>query len=845
MMQQYIDIKSQYEDSFLFFRLGDFYELFYEDAIEAAQILEITLTKRDSSKNDPIPMCGVPHHSADGYIKKLVDEGHKVAICEQVEDPKDAVGVVKREVVKVITPGTVMDSTMLNDSESNYIASLSHFEDGSFVISYNELSTGESKVLLIEENFDHVIHQLYNSSIKEIVIPTDLNNHYIQQLEDRLQIMISFEDEVSFNGEYRSLCENLTDKRLVKGFSRLLNYLHKTQKRSLEHIQKAKLIQLKNYMTIDMFSKRNLELTESYLQKEKYGSLLWILDKTVTAMGTRKLKAWLERPLVTKSEIEHRLSIVQSLYDHFIEREEIRDLLRTVYDLERLVGRISYGNVNARDLVQLRSSLENIPALKEVLAKIDHQSLNEINKKISVPEKVIQLLQESITDDPPISITEGSIIKDGFHNQLDIYRDASRNGKKWIKNLEIEERNKTNIRSLKVGFNRIFGYYIEVTKPNLHLVPEDRYERKQTLTNSERFITPELKEKELLILEADEKSIELEHTLFLEIREEIKQYIEEIQYLADQISTIDVLQSFAVISEQNNYVRPKFVKDRLFIKHGRHPVIEKVMKDNTFVPNDIELSDETNILLITGPNMSGKSTYMRQLALTVIMAQIGCFVPADEANLLIFDQIFTRIGAADDLVSGQSTFMVEMLEANYAISHATNKSLILLDEIGRGTSTYDGMALAQAIIEYIHDHIHAKTLFSTHYHELTELDQTLDRLKNVHVRAEEEDGEIIFLHKVNEGSADESYGIHVAKLADLPNALINRASEILSQLEAKENVLQTEQLSLFIEESETKEEYLNKDEKEVLQQLGEASVVEMTPLEAMNLLYELQKKLKN
>src|SRR5690625_388191 len=386
MMQQYIDIKSQYEDSFLFFRLGDFYELFYEDAIEAAQILEITLTKRDSSKNNPIPMCGVPHHSADGYIKKLVDEGHKVAICEQVEDPKDAVGVVKREVVKVITPGTVMDSTMLNDSESNYIASLSHFEDGSFVISYNELSTGESKVLLIEENFDHVIHQLYNSSIKEIVIPTDLNNHYIQQLEDRLQIMISFEDEVSFNGEYRSLCENLTDKRLVKGFSRLLNYLHKTQKRSLEHIQKAKLIQLKNYMTIDMFSKRNLELTESYLQKEKYGSLLWILDKTVTAMGTRKLKAWLERPLVTKSEIEHRLSIVQSLYDHFIEREEIRDLLRTVYDLERLVGRISYGNVNARDLVQLRSSLENIPALKEVLAKIDHQSLNEINKKISVPE---------------------------------------------------------------------------------------------------------------------------------------------------------------------------------------------------------------------------------------------------------------------------------------------------------------------------------------------------------------------------------------------------------------------------------------------------------------------------
>lgn len=845
MMQQYVDIKAQYEGAFLFFRLGDFYELFYEDAIEAAQILEITLTKRDSSKDDPIPMCGVPHHSAEGYIKKLVDQGHKVAICEQVEDPRDAVGVVKREVVKVITPGTVMDSNMLNDNESNYIASLSHFADQSFVISYNELSTGESKVLLIEENFNQVLHQLYNDSIKEIVISTDLNNNYIEELKDHLNIMISYEDEVSFNGEYRSLCDHLNDERLVKGFSRLLNYLHKTQKRSLEHIQKAEIIELRNHMTIDMFSRRNLELTESYLQKEKYGSLLWILDQTVTAMGARKLKTWLERPLITEEEIKNRLSIVQSLNEHFIEREEIRELLQTVYDLERLVGRIAYGNVNARDLVQLRTSLENIPLLKKVIARIDHKPLKKLNEKITPPDKILQLLQRSITDDPPISITEGSIIREGFNKQLDLYRDASRNGKEWIKSLEVEEKDKTKIRSLKVGFNRVFGYYIEVTNANLHLVPEDRYERKQTLTNSERFITPELKEKELLILEADEKSTELEHTLFLEIRDEIKQYIEEIQFLADQISTIDVLQSFALISEQNNYVKPNFVKNHLSIKNSRHPVIEKVMKDQTFVPNDIELSEETNILLITGPNMSGKSTYMRQLALTIIMAQIGCFVPAEQADLFIFDQIFTRIGAADDLVAGQSTFMVEMLEANYAISHATEKSLILLDEIGRGTSTYDGMALAQAIIEYIHDHIHAKTLFSTHYHELTELESSLKRLKNIHVRAEEEDGEIIFLHKVNEGSADESYGIHVAKLAKLPDPLISRAAEILFHLEEKGEKSQARQLSFFAEDVpvvKEKSESPSK-EKEVLKQLKKAPVVEMTPLEAMNLLYKLQKQL--
>lgn len=854
MMKQYMDIKAKHEDAFLFFRLGDFYELFYDDAIKAAQILEITLTKRDSTQKDPIPMCGVPHHAAESYIKTLVDQGYKVAICEQVEDPKEAVGVVRREVVQVVTPGTVMESTMLNERESNYIASLSSFQDGSYVIVYNDLSTGETKVLLIEEDWDEVIHQLYNESVKEIVISSLLPKQYQQELEEKLQVVLSYQDEVTFNGEYRSLCDNLNDERLMESFSRLLNYIQQTQKRSIDHLQPAEVIEQHNYLSLDMFSKRNLELTESYLQKEKYGSLLWVLDQTVTAMGARKLRSWLERPLLNKERVEKRLEIVECFYNHFMEREEIRDTLRSVYDLERLAGRIAFGNVNARDLIQLQGSLENIPNVKAILSTVDNTEVKKLKDQLVIPQKVIDLLAKSIVDEPPISIKEGSIIKDGYHKQLDTYRDASRNGKEWIAQLEQQEKEITGIRSLKVGFNRVFGYYIEITKPNLHLIPEGRYERKQTLTNAERFITPELKEKELLILEAEEKSVELEYSLFLEIREEIKKYIPEIQFLASIVSKIDVLQSFATVSEKNNYTRPQFVEKDLFIENGRHPVVEKVMKNNTFVPNDISLNDETNILVITGPNMSGKSTYMRQLALIIIMGQIGCFVPCDRANLLLFDHIFTRIGAADDLVAGQSTFMVEMLEANYAISHATNRSLILLDEIGRGTSTYDGMALAQAMIEYIHNHIQAKTLFSTHYHELTALEDMLDGVKNIHVRAEEDDGEVVFLHQVKEGAADESYGIHVAKLANLPDGLIKRASTILAQLEnnyVDPNRLESsgEQLSFFKEEiisppKNNPQKQKHQEHEKIIDRLSDLNVVEMTPMEAMNVLYELQKEVK-
>ncbi|HLR75554.1 MAG TPA: DNA mismatch repair protein MutS [Virgibacillus sp.] len=849
MMKQYLNIKAKHEDAFLLFRLGDFYELFYEDAIKAARELEITLTQRDPGKKEPIPMCGVPHHSADSYIKKLVDKGYKVAICEQVEDPKDAVGVVKREVVQVITPGTVMDRTMLNDRESNYIGSLTHFPDGSFVIVYNELSTGENKIILMTNGWDAVMHELFNQSIKEIVISSELPTSYQEQLRERLQITLSYQDEVNFNGEFRSLCENLNDERLVKAFSRLLNYIQRTQKRSLDHLQQAEIIELSNYLSLDMYSKRNLELTQTILKKDTYGSLLWVLDSTITAMGSRMLKRWLERPLIQQSQIEERLDIVEGLHDHFMERDQLRESLKSVYDLERLAGRIAFGNVNARDLLQLKQSLQQIPTLKSILNTIDHNAVQQLSGQLHFPKEVVKLLESSIKEDPPMSITEGSIIKDGYNETLDTYRDASRNGKQWIAQLEQEEKEITNIRSLKIRYNRVFGYFIEVTKPNLHLVPEGRYERKQTLTNTERFITPELKEKEQLILEAEEKSIELEYDLFISIREQVKQYIPQLQILAEIVSKIDILQSFATVSETNNYKRPQFNTQTLHIENGRHPVVEQVMEEGTFVPNDITLNDDKHILLITGPNMSGKSTYMRQLALTVIMGQIGCFVPCDRADLIIFDQIFTRIGAADDLVAGQSTFMVEMLEANHALTHATDKSLILLDEIGRGTSTYDGMALAQAIVEYIHDHIHAKTLFSTHYHELTSLEDSLTRLKNIHVRAEEHEDKIVFLHQVKEGASDESYGIHVAQLAELPNPLIHRAREILDQLEStnsqslpSDKLDETGQLSFFVTDQITKTvPQKNNSQQKVIKELKEVELFDMTPLEAMNTLHRLQK----
>ncbi|KXG10634.1 DNA mismatch repair protein MutS [Anoxybacillus rupiensis] len=848
MIQQYLQIKAQYPDAFLFFRLGDFYEMFFEDAVKAAQELEITLTSRDGGAEERIPMCGVPYHSAQGYIEQLIEKGYKVAICEQVEDPKTAKGVVRREVVQLITPGTVMEGKRLLEKENNYLATVSAFQDGTYGLAYMDLSTGENRVTLLY-SWEEVMNELYAIGAKEIVISPDFPETLRQLLKERYDMTVSEEENTVLPETFFTVAAALEQDKLKMTFARLVHYIVRTQKRSLDHLQPAQVYQVDQYMKMDVYSKRNLELTETIRSKGRKGSLLWLLDETVTAMGGRLLKQWLDRPLLDREVIEWRFSIVETLLQQYFERQELRTLLREVYDLERLAGRVAYGNVNARDFVQLKKSLQQIPALKEVVQRLNHQEAEQLAERLDPCFELVELLERAIQEQPPLSVKEGNIIKDGYNETLDRFRDASRNGKTWIAQLESKEREITGIKSLKIGYNRVFGYYIEVTKANLHLLPEGRYERKQTLANAERFVTQELKEKEALILEAEEKSMELEYELFVQIREQVKQFIPRLQMLAKMISQLDVLQSFATVSEARHYVRPRFSHEReLWIQAGRHPVVEKVLGSQTYVPNDCMMNRERELLLITGPNMSGKSTYMRQVALTAIMAQIGCFVPADQAVLPIFDQVFTRIGAADDLVSGQSTFMVEMLEARNAIVHATQNSLILFDEIGRGTSTYDGMALAQAIIEYVHHKIGAKTLFSTHYHELTVLEQALPRLKNVHVRAIEEDGKVVFLHKIEDGPADQSYGIHVAELAELPAELIQRAKEILAELEqpGQEKTKPFEQLSLFAEEApaKSKDVSLSKKEKEVIRLLESLNLLDMTPLQALNQLYEIQKMLR-
>ncbi|WP_110112752.1 DNA mismatch repair protein MutS [Bacillus sp. CGMCC 1.16541] len=873
MIQQYLTIKAEYEDAFLFFRLGDFYEMFFEDATRASQELEITLTSRDGGGAERIPMCGVPYHSAPTYIERLVEKGYKVAICEQVEDPRQAKGVVKREVVQVISPGTLMNEKGLHEKENNFISSVTVFEDGTYGIAFSDLSTGENSVTLLTTSWEDVVAELYIREAKEIVVDAEFSAERLQQLKERKVITVSYENNATLDSNFEHLVEELQQQKLVATFARLVNYLIRTQKRSLEHLQSVQFYQINQYMKIDLFSKRNLELTETIRTKGKKGSLLWLLDKTVTAMGGRLLKTWIDRPLLQQQEIENRLNMVETFMNQFFEREELRELLTDVYDLERLAGRVAFGNVNARDLIQLKKSLQKIPEIQQVILRLNHSYATELVEGMDPCERLEQLLERGLKDHPPLSIKEGDIIKDGYHDQLDQYRDASRNGKSWIAALEQREREKTGIKSLKIGYNRVFGYYIEVTKANLHLLPEGMYERKQTLTNAERYITPELKEKETLILEAEEKIVQLEYDLFLQIRDEVKTYIPRLQALAKVVSELDVLQCFAKISEERHYTKPTFSTNRdINIENGRHPVVEKVMNAQEYVPNDCVMSDDSQMLLITGPNMSGKSTYMRQVALTAILGQIGCFVPADRAILPIFDQVFTRIGAADDLISGQSTFMVEMLETKNAVANATQSSLILLDEIGRGTSTYDGMALAQAIIEYIHEHIGCKTLFSTHYHELTVLEKELSMLKNVHVSAIEKNGKVVFLHKIKQGAADKSYGIHVAELAELPESLIERARIILNEFEQPkekdiikdeamkvdhnvgkeeqkevETVTTASQLSFF--EAEQKKEAkqmtsLVKSEKAVLNQLRDLDVLEMTPLDAMNALYQLQKSLK-
>ncbi len=873
-MEQYQKVKDQYPDAFLFYRLGDFYELFNDDAVKGAQLLELTLTTRNHSAKNPIPMCGVPHRAVNNYIDILIDKGYKVAICEQMEDPKKAKGMVKRAVTRLITPGTQMDLNGDQARDNNYLAAVSRQEEN-FSLAYTDLSTGELKTTTLS-NTDDLINELVNLQSKEVVVDDDLPSEITTQFNQR-NILQSHQPTILKNAEISYLTQDLDVTAQKHVVALLVSYLLTTQKRSLAHMQKAISYQPSSFMKIDHYSKTNLELMTNMRSGKRQGTLAWLLDETKTAMGSRLLKRWIDRPLINPAAINERQDEVQELLDHYFERSNLQQELIKVYDLERLAGRVAYGSVNGRDLIQLKTSLQQVPKIKYVLETLDSPVFEELQGQLDPLSDVAELIDQAIVEEPPIAITDGGVIKDGYSDQLDQYRDAMNNGKQWIADLQERERKLTGINNLKIGYNHVFGYYIEVTKVNLDKLPQDRYERKQTLVNAERFSTPELKEKEALIMGAQEKSTALEYDLFVKIREQVKAQIKRLQMLAQQLAELDVLQSFAVVSEDYHFVRPQMNTGHLLkIKDGRHPVVEKFMGHQEYVPNDVMMDDKTDILLITGPNMSGKSTYMRQLALIAVMAQIGCFVPAKSAELPIFDQVFTRIGAADDLISGESTFMVEMMEANNALMHATDRSLILFDEIGRGTATYDGMALAQAIIEYVHSHVRAKTLFSTHYHELTALENSLDHLKNVHVGATEKNGELVFLHKVSTGPADKSYGIHVAKLAGMPTSLLKRADAILQKLEQKDVKLpsladqkssnyraepisakvsetvkddkvtapvveQNGQLELF-ETSTVKKE--SSVDQRIIHQLKELNLMGMTPMDVMNQIYKWQQKLK-
>lgn len=831
MMLQYIEMKEKNMDVILFFRLGDFYEMFFEDALIASRELELTLTGKSAGLEDRIPMCGIPYHSVNPYIDKLIDKGYKVAICEQIEDPKTAKGVVKREVLQILSKGTMMNSEFLDEKTNNYIGNVIDLKY-TYVISYADISTGEFYTTTSIYDSNSLVSLILSLNLKEIVVKNNFDNNVLNTLKNKYKVNISIFDEEIDVSEYTNIFSHIEDSKYIESIKHLLSYLISTQKRSLNYLQKINIINTKSYLKLDINARRNLELTSSLRLKERTYSLLWLLDKTKTAMGSRMLKNWIENPLVDKNEINKRYDIVEKLETEFILKEELREYLYQVYDLERLCGRIGYGNTNGRDLLQLKNSLKVLPNIKSILDNLKYE------KTIETLDDLYELLQNSIDEDAPVTIKEGGIIKSGFNLELDELKENRSSGKDFVIKMESEERNRTGIKNLKVGYNKIFGYYIEVSKSNIGLIKEEyNYIRKQTLANCERYVTPLLKEKEALILGAEEKIINLEYNLFIEIKNKVQTYIKRIQNIAKVIAEIDVLQSFATISEENNYIRPIITDKRIVeIIDNRHPVVEKVL-ETPFVPNDILMDEKTNILIITGPNMAGKSTYMREFAITVIMAQIGCFVPAKKCTLPIFDQIFTRIGASDDLVSGDSTFMVEMKEANEAITNATNNSLIIFDELGRGTATYDGLSLAQAIIEYIHNNIKCKTLFSTHYHELTKLEDHFENLKNVHVSALEENGNITFLHKIKNGSVDKSYGIHVAKLANLPKSLIKRANEILNDYESNGNIEIKNQISFDLDE---------KDEENIaLEKLKKINPYEITPIEALNILYELKKDVDN
>ncbi|MCI9093486.1 MAG: DNA mismatch repair protein MutS [Coprobacillus sp.] len=822
MMMQYLKIKEENQDSIVMFRLGDFYEMFFDDAIITSKALDLALTGKNAGVKERVPMCGVPYHSVSGYIQKLIDLGHKVAIVEQLTDPSKK-GIVERGVVQIITPGTIMDSS-LNEKRNNYIGALGIF-DFNYTLAYCDISTGEFYVLNIDKQEHLLKNQIDSLGLKEIVV-----NDQSLQFE---HILISYYENDKFNEAYKKVFDKIKDLKEIKVCSLLLNYMIDTQKRELSHIQMIQEVKTDDYIYMDSYTKKSLELIKN-ADNENYGTLQWLLDDTKSAMGGRLLRQWIERPLINQEKIEQRMDIIEVLIDNFIERETIKDIINDIYDIEKLAGRIAFGNVNARDLKWIGASLKVIPELKHQLLSLDYSYTNELAEQLIDLSHITELIDQAIIDNPPLTLKEGGIIKKGYNEELDELRYMRENGKQWLSDFEQREREKTGIKGLKVGYNRVFGYFIEITKSYLPMVKDEfEYTRKQSISNAERFVTPELKEMEAKILSANDRMIALEYEIFVQMREYIKKDVHLIQDVASIIAQVDVYQSLASKASHNGYIRPTFNQQHIVdIKNGRHAVIEQVMSRQNYVPNDTHIHENEPVLLITGPNMGGKSTYMRQVALCVIMAQIGSFVPCDQATLPIFDQIFTRIGASDDLISGQSTFMVEMLEANNALRYATENSLIIFDEIGRGTATFDGMAIAQAMIEYIATKIQCVTLFSTHYHELTMMDEKF-HIQNVHASASVEGDHIVFLYKIKEGRSHRSYGINVAQLAKLPDQVIERAKIILQSLE--NNEIETvvseslQQPSLMIKESQ------------VEKALERIDPMTLSPLEALSTLIELKK----
>ncbi len=865
MMQRYLETKEQYKDCILFYRLGDFYEMFFDDAIIAARELEITLTGKDCGQEERAPMAGVPHHAAEMYISRLIAKGYKVAICEQLEDPKTAKGIVKRGVIKVVTPGTIIDSNMLEERKNNYIMSI--YKTGIyFGISVCDISTGEfySAEIKDQQNFPLLLDELARYNPSELVINSMMADcqEEISKIKERFDCYITRFQDKFFDSKIDTLnlrfnivdtsnktIENLKDKTLaVPPMNALLAYIEQTQMTTLDHLNKITIYQISKYMSLDINARRNLEITEKMRDKSKKGTLLWVLDKTSTSMGGRMLRRWLNDPLIDTLEINNRLNAVKILKNDMILRGDITENLKKVYDIERLAGKMAYGNANARDMITLKNSLEKLPDLKQVLSNIKESiMLEEIYQNIDELKDIHDLIEKAIVDDPPMTIKDGGIIKIGYDEEIDKLKTATTEGKNWIVNLEAEEREKTGIKNLKVGFNKVFGYFIEVTKSYLSQVP-DRYVRKQTLTNAERYITEDLKNLENQILGAEEKVVNLEYNAFIEIREEIAKNIKRLQSTAMAVSELDVLTSFAQVAEDLNYCMPQVDNSGIIdIKAGRHPVIEKMLGAGSFVDNDTYLDkDENRLSIITGPNMAGKSTYMRQVALITLMAQVGSFVPASEAHIGVVDKIFTRVGASDDLSMGQSTFMVEMMEVATILKEATSNSLVILDEIGRGTSTYDGLSIAWAVAEYIADKekCGAKTLFATHYHELTELENQSDGIKNYSIAVKEKGEDIIFLRKIVRGGTDESYGIHVAKLAGVPKIVTQKANEFLRNIE-KKNVLTGKKAEKEDKKKvEGQFDMYNYKLAEIAHELDKVNLNELTPIDALNTLVKIKEKMK-